>query len=501
MNSVTNSLQLKNLPHLLCATCQKILSQFPIYCYKGGSTCGRCPYPENGIHNEAYEILAKNIKFPCCNKENGCKITLYPRDVAQHEKICTFKKYNCPAITTPPCSWKGFVEKLLNHFETKHKMLIQNEEFFEIDFVNNHNVNYLFPYSEELYLVNRTTDSKKHMFFCTVSCIGNDNFERNASFKIILENGNKSTMHEIVEKINNTVQINKEVINSILNDPLIILAKIEIFEEEILSDEENEDEEIEDKRSPDLNYELLQELECMVCLEYMVPPIYQCIIGHSICTDCKKSVSECPTCRSEFQNTQNFALAQIIQHINYPCKFKRCDHMAKAKDIKLHEATCVHSLYKCPLRDYFDCNKEMGYKDIYDHVESQHYENLLELDTVTMPFYRQENNPLETNIDDCFIIKHDSLLFKVHFTFMDESFMFAGQFIGPSGESTKYHFEVEIYDTYGHDCRALMSKPCGPMTGNETAFDDDRYNVIFSYDQLEHFINKQFTFTIRIIEI
>lgn len=54
----------------------------------------------------------------------------------------------------------------------------------------------------------------------------------------------------------------------------------------------------------------------------------------------------------EIKNTKNFALAQIINHILYPCKHDRCNFVAKAKDIKQHETTCIWGPFECPLSDY-----------------------------------------------------------------------------------------------------------------------------------------------------
>lgn len=84
----------------------------------------------------------------------------------------------------------------------------------------------------------------------------------------------------------------------------------------------------------------------------MVPPIHQCVTGHSICVKCKEDVKECPACKKEIGNTQNFALAQLINYITYPCKHDRCTFTAKARDIKQHEATCVYGPFKCPLKEY-----------------------------------------------------------------------------------------------------------------------------------------------------
>lgn len=39
-------------------------------------------------------------------------------------------------------------------------------------------------------------------------------------------------------------------------------------------------------------------LECPVCLDALIPPIYQCHEGHALCNECRNKVKVCPSCRS-----------------------------------------------------------------------------------------------------------------------------------------------------------------------------------------------------------
>ena len=40
--------------------------------------------------------------------------------------------------------------------------------------------------------------------------------------------------------------------------------------------------------------EIEAELECPVCMEMALPPIYQCEEGHIICSSCKPLLTNCP---------------------------------------------------------------------------------------------------------------------------------------------------------------------------------------------------------------
>lgn len=42
-------------------------------------------------------------------------------------------------------------------------------------------------------------------------------------------------------------------------------------------------------------------LECLVCMEYMLPPIHLCMTGHDICRNCRLKSNNCPTCVARYE--------------------------------------------------------------------------------------------------------------------------------------------------------------------------------------------------------
>lgn len=101
----------------------------------------------------------------------------------------------------------------------------------------------------------------------------------------------------------------------------------------------------------DLRRDLLSELECPVCTEYMLPPILFCVNGHNICPNCKPKLKQCPTCRQPFVNIRNVALEKMARQIEYPCSYWRYGCRKKVNlDIKIkHERVCPYNQYSCPL--------------------------------------------------------------------------------------------------------------------------------------------------------
>ncbi|PSN42265.1 hypothetical protein C0J52_20424 [Blattella germanica] len=96
--------------------------------------------------------------------------------------------------------------------------------------------------------------------------------------------------------------------------------------------------------------EILMELECTTCLEYMLPPITICSNGHNICSRCKSQLSGCSKCKGQFTEIRNFALENMAENIRYPCRhaISGCKAEVPYQHINSHESLCNYQRYKCP---------------------------------------------------------------------------------------------------------------------------------------------------------
>ncbi|KAK9722524.1 Seven in absentia protein family [Popillia japonica] len=75
--------------------------------------------------------------------------------------------------------------------------------------------------------------------------------------------------------------------------------------------------------SQNTDKEILWNLECQVCTEYLSRPIYMCHSGHNICSQCKIKLSSCPSCKAAFTTTRNYALESPALLFSYLCLFTR----------------------------------------------------------------------------------------------------------------------------------------------------------------------------------
>jgi hypothetical protein len=125
-----------------------------------------------------------------------------------------------------------------------------------------------------------------------------------------------------------------------------------------------------------INWEILEELECPVCMEYMASPIKMCENGHNICEGCKEGLSECPTCRGEFINVRNIVLEKFASTAVYPCKNKEtgCKETFTLEDRANHLSECLFQSKECPFRKLsgVECPWTGTLSDIAVHLVAEH---------------------------------------------------------------------------------------------------------------------------------
>jgi hypothetical protein len=125
-----------------------------------------------------------------------------------------------------------------------------------------------------------------------------------------------------------------------------------------------------------LDWELLEELECPVCTEYMASPIKMCENGHNICGGCKERLTDCPTCRGKITNVRNLSVEKFASTALYPCKNREagCEETFTVDDRNEHLSVCLYQIRKCPvsvIKDV-DCSWTGTLSDIPVHIRAEH---------------------------------------------------------------------------------------------------------------------------------
>lgn len=250
----------ETLEKLKCSSCKKYLSHFPIYFV---SICGRCPRPESAVRNQLYEQAMTYSKFPCCFDFNGCIERLVPNDMPKHELWCKHRTLQCPTMDLDACNWRGLAKNLYSHFEKEHMIFILPNKSFELDFVNSHKENCLLNYGQDLYVVTRSADSKKNVYSCTINYIGSNPLCAEYYSKLTFKNVNGSKEYVVQKKIGDTVEIQKDEIRRLLEDPFSIVVDIDILDKEEM-EKMDEDDGADSDYNMAINFEMMKELECIV---------------------------------------------------------------------------------------------------------------------------------------------------------------------------------------------------------------------------------------------
>lgn len=229
---------------------------------------------------------------------------------------------------------------------------------------------------------------------------------------------------------------------------------------------------------------MLSELECPICFEYMLSPIYQCLNGHSICKDCKVKIQECPMCKTAIQDTKNFALEKMTKYLTYPCKFYKsgCHYSAKASDISKHEDSCEFGPYDCPLAEIVNCDWKSNINEIIEHVENNHNDNLLKNDKVDGTYNKESGFHRQV-----YLIKFKKRIFKLHYKYENSKLYWAVQLIGPVEECKKYNFEIDLVDFCGSKRRCYLTGPISPLTLQTGPFDDPSKCIILTSEIADSF--------------
>ena len=197
-----------------------------------------------------------------------------------------------------------------------------------------------------------------------------------------------------------------------------------------------------DDLSRALDEALLKDLECPVCIEYMVPPIKLCTNGHNICRKCTERVELCPTCRAEFSETRCLALENIARTQKYPCANREsgCFDLLSIGDIAEHHAVCVYRTIECPFTLDSICSWNGFKSDMEEHAKVAHPASFFENSTFRSDIFEDEILRLVS----CF-----GELFVYYKRIVDGRLYCAVQLIGTSSEASKYKCEFTLRTANG----------------------------------------------------
>ncbi|GJN05961.1 hypothetical protein PR202_ga23640 [Eleusine coracana subsp. coracana] len=97
----------------------------------------------------------------------------------------------------------------------------------------------------------------------------------------------------------------------------------------------------------------LDVLDCPVCLDPLRPPIFQCSVGHIICSTCRQKLinpKKCHYCSSKSDFNRCYGIEKIVESIQVPCSNAKygCAEKTIYYEKEYHEKECPLAPCFCP---------------------------------------------------------------------------------------------------------------------------------------------------------
>lgn len=493
---------------LKCSGCSGYLSVAPIVYHDRGLLCGRCIPPQNASFQRAraYETLAQLFKFPCKNSEIGCTEELDWNSIKLHEANCQFHLIRCPVMPKGACFWNGRKDMLVAHFGHYHKELIINvSSYFYLPYKHDVEVNKLMIHEGSFFVLQIRNDVQQGKCWLGLTTTSTENITPYSIEFKAAENSNSMVLQKNVEcdataswtmDAAKSFSLDISTIKSFL-DSNNIMCKLEIVHNQNKKEKESSKPKNTIATAQKNDDMMLKELECLVCFEYMIPPIFICTGGHSICGSCRqtKGIYKCPVCQSDVTNTRNFALENVTTAAQYPCKNKAmgCKFSGNSTNIRSHEKQCNMLHVECP----FNCNWKGNTNSVIDHAQKQH--NINTPWSLSDTLFR---NLRSSVVVDYYLVKWDKKIFKVGFkhSSLTGPVHWVVQELGRHfTDKPEYKFTLKFVDQSDMGRQFIINNLCYGIGGA-----GDFYNcTIIPYQLLKPYINEddQLIFQLNIQKI
>ncbi|CAH1176964.1 unnamed protein product [Phaedon cochleariae] len=369
-----------------CCLCKNVLSVPPIMVLSEDGTelkCGRCKNNKEKAsicRNIALENMAMFFSFPCIYR--NCNEMIPWREVESHEDSCDERTIECP-IYYEECEGKVQVLKLEEHCERYHENNVGYETFNCSLFAKTEVMGILISSNQqfiiyittgiklsEIYVASLKKINEYFTYTLKVSSTCDDTF-------VAYENQPISKYDEVDHclrcmrsdcdlsgyphsKVKDNVPVNKflkkvdlTAVKLLFGDISEIRYRITIVPKEEYKDNNkglsSEIATVEnDKKEVNIVDESLEklkkQLQCPICMEYMIDKIYSCDEGHVLCINCKIQLTECPSCRTKLGKLRNFPLENLADEVVLACLFSKngCEFTGKLELLSQHERECVH---------------------------------------------------------------------------------------------------------------------------------------------------------------
>ncbi|OEL20643.1 hypothetical protein BAE44_0018337 [Dichanthelium oligosanthes] len=125
----------------------------------------------------------------------------------------------------------------------------------------------------------------------------------------------------------------------------------------------------------EMTVECTDALDCGICFLPLKPPIFQCDVGHVLCSPCRDKVApagRCHVCRDPTGFRRCHAMEKMVDSVRVPCPHAAhgCADRPAYHDRERHARECVHAPCRCPVGDA--CGFAGSVSALAEHLTSTH---------------------------------------------------------------------------------------------------------------------------------
>ncbi|KAI4455852.1 e3 ubiquitin-protein ligase siah2 [Holotrichia oblita] len=463
MNSICVQ-ELLDLSVFKCKCCNK-RCQYPVMMGdKEGNYCITCLeelQPNMKKENEEINGILKKLNVPCRFNENGCGVCNNIVDITSHEIECEFREKMCPLKQLNQCNVIPKIMNYASHFINHHKQNVISSELDTFDASFNieqsmDDIIRLLIVNNEYFLLHIQHDVDNTFLLALFLCGDHEN----------IKNYNCSFEHNEIKEFNllheSDISLPLKRKNAVVYDfpvednseaKLKIIITANSYMKTIK------------------NNELLNNLNCPICVTYMYEEIHQCTSGHSICKSCFTRLQRCPTCTAPFNATRNYTLESLTSILRCPCRHEGCNIYFSKKKILNHEDICPFKLYSCPFQEP-TCDYTGLYESLGQHLEVEHSKTTIRSNFVERIFAVDNITTKETTIM-CF-----NSIFHCYVKKNMDVYNFICKYIGPKRSAKRFVFEVELINQQNNSNKMLVRNSWRYVDTNELVIEIHNHNML-----------------------
>lgn len=200
--------------------------------------------------------------------------------------------------------------------------------------------------------------------------------------------------------------------------------------------------------------DISSKMECPICMDYMVAPIFVCSGGHSLCGNCYPNVQKCPMCSVPLGKTRNFALESLIEAlsssdqdiipIERACPYYKdgCPMFLSPCKYNEHKSSCSYRTFECIFHvdeDYTEPCPYVGRRlGLKQHILHKHEDCVFDHDEDMLSIS-------SSNSYDVWFVCHEKDIFYFHAKEKDGIMYWWLQHIGNPKIGAEYSYTVRIF--------------------------------------------------------